>query len=513
MTQVARILWLVGATVCATGVKSPSARAEPQQAQQARRAILELDLAGAREILGGADDADVAMLVERARLAIYEGNYDGAAAILTRPEVARTDEGAELAAIAGNCARATAATVSVQDDTHGVFVRFQDEGDQALLPFLVRVATATREALVRDLRVELPRPLHIEVVRDLFTLSAMTGLPESAAQTTGTVAVAKWGRVTLLSPRAVPHGYPWADTLAHEMAHLAQSRATADRAPLWLQEGIAKREEVRWRKERPLDDFPSSDAVAAVGLERGLGRPIDKLGASIAMLPSPEHAMVAFAEVASFVRFFVRETGEQALPELLSELHDAPAENTVDAAMKTVTGSSLGQWNVRWLEYLATVKRELPPDTPLAGHPDGDHTPRREVDLPKKMALGELLRGRGHSGAVHRVLAPLASVAPFDPLLRHHLAAALDALGRTAEADALVARTDDVHSEYGPWMAMHASYLAQQGHPPEAEEASGVAIELSPLDPEVACEGKMPPELPASTEKTELCRASRAIER
>ena len=168
-----------------------------------------------------------AIAIERARLAIYDGDYDGASATRRPPEVARTDAGAELLAIATGCARATAGALTETDVARGITIRLQDESDRALAPFLIEVAAAAREAMARDLRVELPRPLRIELVRDLFTLAAMTGLPESAAQTTGTVAVAKWGRVTMISPRAIPHGYPWADTLAHEMAHLAQTRASA----------------------------------------------------------------------------------------------------------------------------------------------------------------------------------------------------------------------------------------------------------------------------------------------
>lgn len=530
----------------------------------ANRAILELDLPRARELLARADMADAQVAIERARLAIYEGNYDAAVVILSRPELAATNAGAELLSIALGCARATAGAISVSDSDQGIFVRLQDEGDRALVPTLVRVAVAARDALSRDLRVDLPRPLHVEVVRDLFTLAAMTGLPESAAQTTGTVAVAKWGRVTLLSPRAVPHGYPWADTLAHELAHLAQTRASADRAPLWLQEGVAKREESRWRKERPLDDFPGADVIAAVGLNRGLGRPIDRLGASIAMLPSPEHAMVAFAEVSSFVRFFVRETGEQALPELLVSLRDPSAEEglppasvgdvgraperqqprdgglpneggaqdhsdgdrssdanpgtvggppaqgevtvregAVDRALRRVTGASLAQWNLRWLQYLSTVKRDLPPDSALG------RRSRHEADLHRGVSVGELLRARGHDAAAARLLAPAQKLAPFDPLLRHHLAAALYALGKTDEADDLVHKGDQVHSEYGPWLAQHARALERRGQREESEEASRVAIELCPLDPEVACEGKLPPELPASDEGAGLCREAR----
>src|SRR5262249_61080970 len=108
------------------------------------------------------------------------------------------------------------------DAARGINIRFQDESDAPLAPFLADVAAAARESLLRDLKVELPRPLRIELVRDLFTLAATTGLPESAAQPTGTVAGAPWGRATMISPRARPRGYPWADTMAAEPAHLPQ---------------------------------------------------------------------------------------------------------------------------------------------------------------------------------------------------------------------------------------------------------------------------------------------------
>jgi hypothetical protein len=385
-----------------------------------------------------------------------------------------------------------------------VIVRFQDEGDRALAPFLVDVAARAREALARDLRVELPRPLRIELVRDLFTLAGMTGLPESAAQTTGTVAVAKWGRVTMISPRAVPRGYPWADTLAHEMAHLAQTQASGDRAPLWLQEGVAKREETRWRPGRPFDDFPAADTVAAIGLDRGLGRPIDKLGASIALLPSADQAMVAFAEVSSFVRFWIQSTGEPALPELLTRLKSTDGTDYVDNAMKQVTGASLSDWNARWLGYLGSAKREMPAGTSLGG------AFPHEADVRRGVSLGELLRRRDHASAAAKVLGPAQKLAPFDPLLRHRTATVLYAIGAKDEADKLVARSEDIHSEFGPWMALHARWLGEQGDAEKAESTFRTGLELCPLDPEVACEEKMPPDLPQGANQAPLCEAARS---
>src|SRR5262249_18499658 len=163
--------------------------------------------------------------------------------LLARPDLAATNEGAELADIARGCARGMAATIEVRDDARGVIVDLQDEDDQALVPLLADAAVKVRVELQKDLGGHLARPLPIDLGRDQLALAAMTGLPEQAARTTGTVAVAKWGRVTMLTPRAMSHGYPWLDTLAHEMTHLALSQGTRDRAPLWLQEGVAKREE------------------------------------------------------------------------------------------------------------------------------------------------------------------------------------------------------------------------------------------------------------------------------
>jgi tetratricopeptide (TPR) repeat protein len=479
----------------------------------AREATMRLDLKKAHALLDSIEARAPVVVLERARLAIYEGDYDGASALLSNAELSRTNLGAELLAIADACARATAGAVTEVDAERGVVIRLQDESDRPLAPFMVEVAVAAREALAHDLKVDLPRPLRVELVRDLFTLAAMTGLPESAAQTTGTVAVAKWGRVTMITPRAVARGYPWADTLAHEMAHLAQTQASGDRAPLWLQEGVAKRQETRWRQGRHFDDFPAADSIAAVGLDKGLGRPIDKLGASIALLPSAEQAMVAFAEVSSFVRFWIDSTGEAALPELLMGLgsatdnassDDRNEKNPVDEAMKAVTGSSLSDWNARWLTYLGTVKRELPPGTGLGGNLP------HENEIRRGLALGELLRRRSHPEAAQRVLGPSQKLAPFDPLLRHRLASALYALGQPIEAEKLVSREEDVRSEFGPWMALHGRWLAEQGQPDKAAAAFQVGLELSPLDPEVACEEKMPPELPASVEKAPLCQAARS---
>jgi len=208
--------------------------------------------------------------------------------------------------------------------------------------------------------------------------------------------------------------------------------------------------------------------------------------------------------VSSFVRFWVKSTGESALSELLLRLRSAEGSDYVDAAMKGVTGVSLADWNARWLAYLGTVRRDLPAGVGLGG--DVPHEP----EIRHGIALGELLRKRSHPLAAQKVFGPAQKLAPFDPLLRHRLASALFALGEKNEAEKLISRIEDVHSEFGPWMALHGGWLAEQGQPDQAQASFAVGLQLCPLDPEVACEEKLPPEVPDDPHKAPLCQAARS---
>src|SRR5690349_9793391 len=72
-------------------------------------ATTEMDLERAGRLLDTAAGDATALAFERARLAVYSADCDAAQALLSAPALAETREGASLAAVAGGCARATAA--------------------------------------------------------------------------------------------------------------------------------------------------------------------------------------------------------------------------------------------------------------------------------------------------------------------------------------------------------------------------------------------------------------------
>lgn len=475
-------------------------------------AITEMDVSRARKLAEQYQHASLSvgqsqrLAIERARLELYVGDCDSAQAILTGlpPEEREVQS---LLALAQSCAGATAAALVVENTEHGFWLRLQDADDEPLVPYLVDVAIRARDAVRMDLGVDLPRPLRIDVVRDLFSLSAVSGLPLEAAETTGTVAVARWGRVTLLSPRASRHGYPWQDTLAHELVHLGLSRATRDFAPLWLQEGVAKRQEQRWRTPRPFDDVDGHDRIAQRALLTDTSVGVDNLGPSIAMLPSADAASIAFSEVTSFINYWIRVNGRAAFMHLLRDLKGM-AERDPNAALRGVSGYDLKQWIARWQAELRALQLpEIARAQPGAGH-----------EL-VRVRVGDLLMLNQHYDAAARHFGAALARVPQASALRYRASQAELGAGRRAEAEARLGTLDTLDGPHAGWFALRGRFDAEAGNAEAALANSTMALSLDPWSELVACEGQQstllgsdPWQLPDPTDpqRQKLCATARA---
>ena len=500
----AAIVGLAAALFATLGPGRAGADADDPRGYAARATDLTIatDYDKARAELAKADPNSPAVIVAKARLALYEEDCDLAAALLARADVGQSDDGRLLADVGRGCARVIAATVVDKDDANGIIIRYQDESDRVLTPLLVDTVVKARVSLGKDLGVEWKRPTRITVVRDLLSLSAMTGLPYKAAQTTGTVAVAKWGRVTLLSPRASHHGYPFRDTLAHELTHLAIAMQSRDRAPLWLHEGVARREEVRWREPGVFDDRPSPESVVLRGMDMKLDLALDKLGPSIAMLPSADAAMVAFAEVTSFVKYFVEVSAPDALPRLLVALRTA---KSADDALKEVSGETLAQWDVKWRAQLA--KRAKEPLSPMFGL---GATPPGMGDSRERSRLAELLLGRDHPSEAVVELDKIPAEMLADPSLRYLRARVLEADRNVKGAEALVDDPKPWITSYGPCWAVRGRLAAARGDAAVAEASFAEAVAHDPLGVEAACQASPRAEAaPGGGQGMPLCEAAR----
>jgi hypothetical protein len=506
----------IATVVIALSSGAASAILGPVTPRQISQAITELDVERARALLERTESNAPTIAYERARLAIYVGDCLSAMAILDAPHFRNAPETASLAELARSCAGATAGSPIVEDKKNGIWLRFQDQEDKALMPFLTDVAVRARRRIEADLGVTLPRPLRLDLVRDLFSLSAISGLPVTAAETTGTVAVARWGRVTMISPRATPLGYPWEDTLAHEITHLALSRATRDKAPLWLQEGVAKREERRWRAERPFDDAGGADLLARQALKSGRAVGIDQLGPSIAMLPTPEQASTAFAEVTSFVDYWIRENGTAALALLLLDLKGIEGDSA-DAALRSVSGFGLTGWKFLWEQQLLKAEPVVKAERATRG---AEHGGAR--DVVRHARLGDLLFARGHSKRAAKHFTFAQDARPNEAALRWRSARALLDSETPEEAEDRLGTQEMIEGPHGGWFGLRGRLFAERGELAKGESAFALGLAYDPLAEDVACEGKWRPRgsrpmadppLPKDERRRALCEAARKIER
>jgi hypothetical protein len=260
--------------------------------------------------------------------------------------------------------------------------------------------------------------------------------------------------------------------------HLGLSRATRDFAPLWLQEGVAKRQEQRWREPRPFDDPTSHDRIAQHALLTDTSVGVNNLGASIAMLPSADAASIAFSEVTSFINYWIAQNGRAAFRLLLEDLKGLE-DRDPNAALRSVTGYTLVEWILRWQEQLRSLQvPEAPPGSGSGGAPDL-----------ARVRLGDLLlHGQYYDAAARRFEATLAQV-PQASALRFRASQAELAAGRHELAEARLGKQDDLDGPHAGWFALRARFDREAGNLASAVRASHMALSLDPWSELVACEG------------------------
>lgn len=360
--------------------------------------------------------------------------------------------------------------------------------DALLVPYAMQVLRRMDEALQEELAYRHPGPIRLELYGSADQLAAVSTLTVADIQRTGTIALCKWDRLMVTSPRALLRGYPWMDTIAHEMVHLYLARQSQDRAPVWIQEGVAKLLERRWRK--PVAHAHLTPAVRGLvdrALEEDALIPFEQLHPSIALLPSQRDAALAFAQVSTFLESYVAHHGAQALRDAIARIGrgadarvalGAAADQTFDA-LETAWRRDLG----------ARADEEAPEfrDMRFRSQSEDELAEIREAAR-RKVRLGDLLWSRRRYGAAAREYGDALEAAPHDPIIASRLARAALAAGDTEAALAAIRPVVRRHPEHAPARALLASVLRRQGASDAARHHARLAIALNPFDPAPHCD-------------------------
>ena len=371
-------------------------------------------------------------------------------------------------------------------------IRYQPGRDEVLMPYADETLEAAYANIGADFGYYPPEPVRVEFYPTTTSLANVSSLSVEAIETSGTIALCKYNRLMVTSPRSLVRGYRWRDTVRHEYVHLVIQRLTGTRVPIWLHEGLAKFEESRWRGERR-DLPPSNQDLLARRLDDDNLITFEQMHPSMALLPSQEDTGTAFAEVYTVIEFLVQSQGPDALQRLVWEIHEG-AE--VQAAVETITGNSFAVFLDEWDTHLREREyRRLPgdfvddmqfmPDSASDAAPD-ELAGIAEEEARDYMHLGQLLRARDRvQAAIIEYRKAESLVGSDNPVLQNWLAQALLDLDRPLEAIGALGEA----AEYYPTFYMTFLHLAQAHmRLGQADQALPHLIEaagINPFDPAV----------------------------
>jgi tetratricopeptide (TPR) repeat protein len=380
---------------------------------------------------------------------------------------------------------------------HFIF-RFAPE-DRVLADYGLETLEAALAALRDDLGYEPSRPIPVDIVRSAADLADMTSLSEEEIERTGTVAVSKWTRVMLTTPRSMRLGYEWRDSLAHEYVHYVISAMTFDRAPVWLQEGMAKFMDHRWRAPAGLLLNPSSQHFLAKALASGKLIGFEAMHPSMAKLPRASDAALAFAEVTTAMACLFHQSGMEAFRDVLTDVRGG-ADARLAVARAFGGSGAWADFERSWKSFMVGLRYKTLPgkEAPIPQYrkktasqkaaPSEDEAEVGNYEEERYLRLGNmlLLRNRAKAASVeYEKGAKIAGTAQW--LYAVKLGRTYLALRRPAEAQQAVAPARELYPEL-PWPHLIAGQaILAQNNPKQAIPPLLAAIGTNPFDPSVHC--------------------------
>lgn len=477
-----RLLALCSAFVVVTTVATSAAALSPQDVstrlEAAHRALDDWQLEEAAQAAAELDAAlpDIPAVQELVgTVRFHQGDYAAAVSLLKR--AAEGGANPPLLALAESTLKETQGNKTFRSEHFEL--RLPPGKDEVLVePALWALEKAFKE--ISDAFDYTPsHRIVVDILHDARGLASVSTLTVKEIETSGTIALCKYNRLMVTSPKALARGYGWLDTLAHELVHLVVSEKSRNTVPIWLHEGLAKYSESLWRGAPGLALHPAAEKLLADAVKANKLITFKEMHPSMAKLPSQEATALAFAEVFTMVEFLQRpgtvttKKGRKARVsgfKVTNELIDSLSTGAkMDAALKTSVGGKLARVEKRWRRYLKKRKFKLVPgakpqeltfvrDARSGAAQMEDANDEAALDEAKGrearryVRLGNLLRRKGRNrAAIVEYEKAVAKIPGRSPMLQNRLAGLYLDQDQTDRAEellrqSLVAFPDDPHT-------------------------------------------------------------------
>lgn len=373
--------------------------------------------------------------------------------------------------------------------TDHFIIRYTPGKDEILLPYTVKTLEAARDRIGDLLGWRPESRVVVEIYPSAGTLAQVSTLTQAEIKASGTIALCKWNRLMVTTPRAVMFGYAWRDTLSHELTHLIIGGASKNTVPIWLHEGIAKYAESAWRGD-PGDGLSVEQQLSLrEAAKKGKLIPFEKMHPSMAKLKDQEETALAFAEVYTFIEFLVERKGWEGMRTVLERMQTGESD---EEAIEYVHGKSLKKLSEDWMKSLktrevrATTLDASPPKVEVKDRSDAPDDRLHGVSKKGRRfaRAADLLFMRGRIKAAQKELEK-AIKETGSPLLSAKLASVALANGDLEGAETAAKRAIEGSPDLaGPQVTL-AEILVRRGKKQEAVTTLEKAINVNPFDPRI----------------------------
>jgi tetratricopeptide (TPR) repeat protein len=463
------------------------------------------DLAGAAKALDElvhAHPGSAEAAYFRGRVLFEQGKYDEAAKAYAEAQERGAGSAPENDARLARAAAEETKGNEVFESAHFV-LRTRPGKDTLLAPYALEALEKSYAGLTKDLGIEPPQKVRVEIYDSARSLARVSPLTVDQIKNSGTIALCKYSRLMVTSPKALLRGYPWLDTVSHEFVHYLVTQKGRNTVPIWLQEGLAKFLETRWRGApgMAVDDMSISLLQEAAKKDKLI--PFAKMHPSIAMLPTQEQAALAFAEVEAAIRLLYQRGGQAALTELVSAMASGMTD---EEAVAQAYGKSFEEFEADWRVELrkprakavsqkavrpsvakklvfkedAKGRAEPPPLEAAVAETPPDQEGRRAA------RLGEIFYSRRRWAAAVKEYARARQRVPREvPLIARRYAFAQMQLGRFPEAEEALRSAVERDPDDEAAQALYARVLLKRGALDKARLALDNGIAVDPFDPDL----------------------------
>jgi len=371
-------------------------------------------------------------------------------------------------------------------------ISLDERQDGILVDYITDTLEKTYQVTAQQYGFQPREKIRVEVLPDARAFYYASTLSARDIEVTGAVGLTQFNKLMLLSPRTLVYGYRWLDALSHEYMHYLIMKLTANKAPIWFHEGLAKYEETRWRNG-PSYLSPLYQTLLAHALADGKLIGFDRMEPSLIKLETPEDVQLGYAQAASAIEFIIAKAGHPGLAEIMNRM-GTYTDRGASAPINAVLGLNFQEFEGGWKEFLkskglkevreANVRRFKIKEGRV-NEESMDMEEIKSLVARNRAHLGDLLKERGRMGAAvleyRRALAETQDSVP----LMNRLSAVLISLGRDEEALRLLQRARELSPDHPTTYTNLGRARMRLKDFKGAKEAFLTSIQINPFNPEV----------------------------